>query len=499
MPERNAGRPAGSDTERGELEGVGASERTVSSIAASGGTASVGGTATISISAESVDGATVSNLWTDWTVDSVGNDGATFTDEIATAGRCRFDWDSTQTSVAPSLTVALPIRYVGGTYELVVTGGDPGGSAQTTTAVTVEQVSPGFTVETVVSGLDQPWGMTFLPDDTQLLVTERVGRLNLLDHASGTAEVVSGTPDVLVDGQGGLLDVALHPAFPNEPWVYLTYSAENSASDSATHLGRGKLDRTTPELTSFEQLQVAEPFVDSGGHYGSRVTFDGEDLLYMTSGDRQFRNFGPGHVSQDTSNELGSTLRLQPDGSIPSDNPFVDDEGAADAIFSYGHRNPQGITVHPETGAVWQSEHGERDGDEINVVERGGNFGWPVASEACKYGTDEPVGDSHDERDDVVNPVYYWPCGSGGYPPAGATFYSGDAFPEWAGDLFVGNLAKQFLGRFAVSGREVVQLDPLLTDRNWRIRDVEEEPDSGHLYVAVDGGSAPVVRLRPDG
>jgi len=232
----------------------------------------------------------------------------------------------------------------------------------------------------------------------------------------------------------------------------------------------------------------------------------------MSVGDRQFKDFGPDHVAQDRTNDLGTILRFEPDGSIPTDNPFVDsdersssgsrakpgdDPDARDPIYSYGHRNPQGLAVHPETGALWASEHGERDGDELNVIEAGGNYGWPVATYACEYGTNRPVGDSPAEREDLIPPVYYWECGSGGFPPAGMTFYDGP-ISEWQGDLFVGNLAGTYLGRFAVDGTDVTEREPLLADRGWRIRAVETAPETGHLYVAVDAGSAPLVRLQPE-
>jgi quinoprotein glucose dehydrogenase len=217
----------------------------------------------------------------------------------------------------------------------------------------------------------------------------------------------------------------------------------------------------------------------------------------MAVGDRQFKNFGPDHVAQDTSNELGTTLRLTPTGDVPESNPFVDDPSAVDSIFSYGHRNAQGMTVHPKTNAVWQAEFGEQDGDEINIVEAGGNYGWPVADEGCTYGSGEPIGVSHEDRDDVVAPVYSWDCGSGGFPPSGATFYAGNAFADWNGDLLVGGLASQYLARFTVDGRTVAEDTPLLGDRGWRIRDVVVEPDTGHVLCAVDAPDAPIVRLRP--
>ncbi|MDQ2049584.1 PQQ-dependent sugar dehydrogenase [Natronolimnohabitans sp. A-GB9] len=353
-------------------------------------------------------------------------------------------------------------------------------------------------VETVADGLVHPWALEFLPDDARLLVTEREGRLRLVDRDDGTVESVDGTPDVYAAGQGGLLDVALDPDFEAEPWVYLTYAATNDDGESATHLGRGRLEPDDPTLESFEELYVAEPFVDDDGHFGSRVVFGPDGAVYVTTGDRQFKDFGPDHVSQDLTNELGATLRLEPDGSIPEDNPFVDDDDAADAIYSYGHRNAQGMTVHPETDELWQSEHGEEDGDELNVIEAGGNYGWPIAHTGCEYGTDDPVGDDPHDRDDVVDPVYYWECTTGGFPPAGMTFYDGDAFPDWQGDLFVGNLAGEYLGRFTVDGTDVEEADRLLADRGFRIRDVAVAPETGSLFVAVDDADAPILRLTPE-
>jgi len=371
---------------------------------------------------------------------------------------------------------------------------------------------PGVAIETVADGLSNPWGLAFLPDDGRLVVTERdTGRVVLVDRETGDQTEVEGVPAVDPAGQGGLLDVAVHPEFPAEPWLYLTYSATNDAGESTTHLGRGRLDLDARSLSAFEVLHAAEPFLDRENHYGSRVVFGNDGRLYVSVGDRQFKDFGPEHVSQDRTNDLGTILRFEPDGSIPADNPFVDsdernssgsrakpDDGEGrEAIYSYGHRNPQGLAVHPETGALWESEHGERDGDELNVIKAGGNYGWPVATYACEYGTDTPVGDAPDEREDLVPPVHYWECGSGGFPPAGMSFYDGP-IEEWQGDLFVGNLAGEFLGRFAVDGTDVTEREPLLADRGWRMRAVETAPDTGHLYAAVDAGDAPVVRLVPE-
>ena len=353
-----------------------------------------------------------------------------------------------------------------------------------------------FAVETVATGFSNPWSLAFLPDDG-LLVTERAGDLRLVDRASGSVRRVDGTPEVFARGQGGLLDVALHPSFPDRRWVYLTYSTANANGDSTTALGRGRLDREAPRLEGFEPLYAAEPPVDSAGHYGSRIAFDAADRLYVTVGDRQFKNFGPDHVAQDLSVDLGKVLRLAPDGSVPDDNPFVDDPDARDAIYSYGHRNPQGLTVHPDTGDLWASEYGEQDGDEINVLRAGGNYGWPVADDGCTYGEGDPIGVSHDDREDVIAPAHSWPCGSGGFPPGGMTVYAGSAFPNWEGDLFVGGLAARAVARLTLDGTAVTGVDRLLADREQRIRTVAEAPETGQLYLAVDAEDAPVVRLTP--
>lgn len=371
-------------------------------------------------------------------------------------------------------------------------GGDDGAAPSASEA---ESTTP-VTVRKAVTDLSNPWGLAFLPDESGLLVTEQAGRLSWVDPETGDRTGLTGVPDVHARGQGGLLDVAIHPAFDANSLVYLTYSVAGEGG-STTRVGRGRLDRERGRLDEFEPVYTARPFVESDGHYGSRAVFDDEGYLYVSVGDRQFKDFGPDHVGQRLDDDLGSVLRLRDDGSIPETNPFVGDPDASDAVFTYGNRNPQGLAAHPETGAVWETEFGERDGDEINVLEAGGNYGWPVADNSCAYGSDEPVGVSHTERDDVIAPVYGWPCGSGGFPPSGAAFYDGDAVPDWQGDLFVAGLAKRSIAHFAVDGRTVTEEAPLLADRDQRIRDVAVGPVSGHLFAAVDADSAPIYRIAP--
>ena len=350
-----------------------------------------------------------------------------------------------------------------------------------------------YEIVEVAQGMSSPWGITQL--ENKFLITEKQGELKAVDRNTGDKQALEGVPEVDGSGQGGLLDVEIHPDFSDNELVYLTYSANNEDS-SATHLGRGELNLERGKIDGFEVLHVAEPFKESGSHYGSRVVFDEDGYLYFTIGDRGEKDFGEDHVSQNTSNELGATLRLEDDGSIPEDNPFVNKSGIKESIYSYGHRNVQGMTVHPETGEIWQSEHGEEDGDEINIAEPG-NYGWPVTHTGCEYGTDQPVAEDPQDNPDVKDPVYYWECGTGGFPPAGITFYTGEAFPDWEGDLLVGNLAGQYLGSFEVNGTEVQEKEPLLEQQDWRVRDVEVEEDTGYIYILIDEDDAPLVRLEP--
>lgn len=261
------------------------------------------------------------------------------------------------------------------------------------------------TVSEAITGVSNPWRLAFLPDESGLLITEQAGQLLLANPETGERTQLAGVPEVYAQGQGGLLDVTTHPEFASNAFVYLTYSV-SGAGGSTTRVGRGRLDRDGGRLADFEPLYTARPFVESGLHFGSRAVVDADGFLYVSVGDRQFKNFRPDHVAQRLDTDLGVVLRLHGDGSIPDSNPFVSDPDASSAIFTYGNRNPQGLSIHPDTGAVWESEFGERDGDEINVLEGGANYGWPVADNSCGYGSDEPVGVSHADREDVVAPVY---------------------------------------------------------------------------------------------
>lgn len=354
-------------------------------------------------------------------------------------------------------------------------------------------------VETVVEGLEQAWGMALL-DESTVLVTERPGRLLRVDLASGSTTAITGLPRVHAQGQGGLLDVALHPAFDENRWVYLTYSAATDGG-TATHLGRGRLNADATRLDDFEVLLVAGPGMRSNAHYGSRIAFDGEGHVFITTGDRNRKDFGPDHVSQDLSVRHGKVLRVRDDGTIPEDNPFVGRDDADDAIWSYGHRNPQGLGFHPETGALWSNEHGEHNGDEINVIERGANFGWPIATWGVSYRTRERFAPTPPEVPETVDPVFWWSEDDPeGFPPSGLAFYTGDAFAEWRGHLLMGNLAHRYLGVFAVEhdddGRPTVTPVARVLDGRHRLRDVLVHPD-GSLLVITAENRGPMLRLTP--
>ena len=338
-----------------------------------------------------------------------------------------------------------------------------------------------FRAEVLLGGLSHPWAMAFLPDG-RLLVTERSGSLSLVDPDDWSREAVAGVPPVDARNQGGLLDVALHPDFRDNRFVYLTWSGAGDGGN-ATHLGRGRLEGD--RLADFQVLFVATPFVESTKHFGSRLVFDGQGHLFMTVGER-----GQRQRAQDLTDHNGAVLRLTPDGGVPAGNPFTGRPDARDAIWSYGHRNPQGAALHPGTGELWIHEHGPRGGDEVNIPAAGLNYGWPVITYGREYYGPE-IGP--DAKPGMEQPVYQW---TPSIAPSGMAFYTGDAFPRWQGDLFVGALKFQMLVRLDLEGSRVVGETRLLEDAGWRIRDVRQGPD-GLLYLLTDSGNGKLVRLAP--
>jgi glucose/arabinose dehydrogenase len=339
-----------------------------------------------------------------------------------------------------------------------------------------------FTATAVTDQLKMPWSFAFMPDG-DILVTERGGTLQRLDPQTGVLTAITGLPEVYYAGQGGLLDVALHPAFPDPAWLYFTYSAPMGEGRSTTLLARALLKGNT--LAEWEVLYTTEPVQDTRKHYGSRLLFS-EGYLYMTMGERGVRE-----LAQRLDTDLGKVLRFRVDGSIPDDNPFAATTGARKAIFSYGHRNPQGMARHPETGDIWVTEHGPQGGDELNRLVAGANYGWPVITYGEEYGGGK-IGEGT-AREGMAQPVYY-------YVPSIATgglaFYQGDAFPGWSGNAFIGALRDFHLNRLAFEPDGRVTESRLLSDLKLRVRDVKLGPD-GRLYVLSEQGS--LLRLDPAG
>lgn len=353
-----------------------------------------------------------------------------------------------------------------------------------------------FRIVTVAEGLEHPWGMAFLPDG-DILVTERPGRLRIVRGGRLLPDPLAGVPQVRFGGQGGLLDVALHPQFASNRLVYLSYSKPDAAgAQSTTAVVRGRFVKD--RLTDVQEIFEARAWMKGQGHYGSRLAFDGEGYLFITVGDRQVMPSGDleAHPAQDLGNHHGTTVRLHDDGRVPGDNPFVKRQDALPEIWSYGHRNAQGMAFHPDTGDLWQNEHGPQGGDELNRVLPGRNYGWPVIGFGVNYGSGAPIHASA-EREGMEQPVHKWVPSIG---TSGLLFYTGERFPKWRGSLFVGGMAagQQRLARITLDGRRFVSEEVLLPGA-LRIRDVRQSPD-GYIYLAVDdraGGRTPIVRLEP--
>lgn len=354
-----------------------------------------------------------------------------------------------------------------------------------------------FQVVTVVEGLENPWSMAFLPGG-DMLVTERPGRLRIVRDGVLLAQPVPGLPEIRAGGQGGLLDVVLHPEFASNRSVYISYSKPNAdGSEGTTAVIRARFEND--QLVDVEEIFEAQAWSRGRGHYGSRLAFDQSGYLFISVGDRQAPSSGDleAHPSQDLSNHQGTILRLHDDGRVPSDNPFVDQPRALPEIWSYGHRNPQGMTVHPETNDLWQNEHGPQGGDELNLVLPGRNYGWPVIGYGVNYGSGDPIhDDSH--REGMEQPVHHWVPS---IATSGQMIYTGDAFPGWRGNIFVGGMSgeHQRLARLTMDGRNVAN-EEILMEGEARIRDIRQGPD-GYVYIAVDhrgGELTPIIRLEPE-
>jgi glucose/arabinose dehydrogenase len=344
-----------------------------------------------------------------------------------------------------------------------------------------------FNVVTVVDGLQNPWALEFLPDG-RMLVTERPGRLRIISAAGAVGEPIAGLPAVDARGQGGLLDVALSPGFGSDRTIYWSY-AEPREGGNGTAVARGVLSADRRSVQDVRVLFRARPTYDGRLHFGSRLAFGPDGMLYITLGERSDAATRP--QAQQLGSHLGKIVRIAPDGSVPRDNPFVGQAGALPEIWSLGHRNVQAAAFDPQ-GRLWEIEHGTRGGDELNLVERGRNYGWPIQAYGIEYSGD-PIGGSATERAGTAQPVYYWdPV----IAPSGAQFYTGSLFPEWQGNLFIGALREQRLVRLTIDNNRVTGEEHLLTDRRQRIRDVRQGPD-GALYLVTDQDSGELWRLTP--
>ncbi len=331
-----------------------------------------------------------------------------------------------------------------------------------------------------VGGLENPWSLAYLPDG-RLLVSERAGRLNIIDGSERTE--VNGLPEIAATGQGGLLDIALHPDFEKNGLVFYTYAARGSGG-AGTALGRGRLEGTS--LQNVEQLFLMNELSSAGQHFGSRLVFLDDGTLLFTIGDRGQRT-----RSQNFRDHAGGTIRLNDDGTVPDDNPWVGNDDYASEFFTVGNRNAQGMAIHPRTGQIWQSEHGPRGGDELNLIEAGRNYGWPVVSQGTEYSTGAEIGAAG--REGMTNPVHYW---TPAIAPSGMTFYTGDAFPAWQDNLFLASLVQQQLHRLVIEGEELVHEEVLLSRQIGRIRYIVQGPD-GLLRVLSDERDGGLYRIEP--
>lgn len=340
-------------------------------------------------------------------------------------------------------------------------------------------------VITVAEGLEVPWGLAFLPDG-RMLVTERAGRLRIVSSTGELSEPLAGVPEVHARGQGGLLDVALGPDFDTDRRIYFSY-AEPTARGVRTAVARAELNVDALRIERVEVIFAQNEDPSGRHHFGSRLVFAGDGSVYVTLGDRSHHR----DRAQELDNHFGKIVRINPDGSVPADNPFVERVDALPDIWSFGHRNIQGAALHPSTGVLWTHEHGPQGGDEVNIGKAGANYGWPEITYGREYGTGFRIGEGT-ERDDIEPPVHQW---TPSIAPSGMAFYTGDAFPQWQGNLFVGALRGQLLSRLELDNGRVVHEERFLTELGSRIRDVRNGPD-GFLYL-LDESNGRILRLEP--
>lgn len=348
------------------------------------------------------------------------------------------------------------------------------------TACAQSKNNSSYDYEVVVDNLSIPWGFTFLPDKS-MLITEKSGKLYHFNKGRRTE--ILGLPHVTVLGQGGLMDIELHPQYDKTKWIYFSYAfSSNNNARANTAIMRAKLDGN--KLVEQQVLYKASPDYETGQHFGCRIIFDREGYLYFSIGERGKRDLNP----QDITRDCGKIYRLKDDGTVPANNPFVNNPAAKPAIYSYGHRNPQGMAIHPITDKIWIHEHGPKGGDEINIIEAGKNYGWPLISYGVNYNgtkfTDKTSAPGMEQ------PIHYWVPS---IAPSGMVFITSDVYPDWKGNLLVGSLKFQYLDRCTLDGKKVTSEEKLL-DGLGRVRSVEQGPD-GYIYVGIE--NLGIVKIIP--
>ena len=361
-----------------------------------------------------------------------------------------------------------------------------------------QKLGVAFDVVTVVEGLQNPWSVAFLPNG-KMLITERPGRLRVLDKDGKLSAPVTGLPAVFARAQGGLLDVALDPAFATNNLIYWSYSEPRENNENNTAVARGKFvdDPAAPRVDEVQVIYHQRPSMNSPLHFGSRLVFGRDGTLFVTQGERSII---PGRMqAQKLDSGLGKIVRINPDGSIPKDNPWLGRANVSPWVFAHGLKDPEGAAIHPVTGDLWVTDHGPQGGDEIDIVKAGSDYGWPDVSYGRQYDArrtdgakNVKVGSGLTSRKDVEEPIYYWVPSIG---PSGMAFYTGDRFPEWKGNLFIGAMPGQHLVRLVLKDNRVVAEEKLLADRKQRIREVRQGPD-GYLYIFM---GTDLVRLTPKG
>lgn len=344
-----------------------------------------------------------------------------------------------------------------------------------------ESMGMKFMAEPIVSGLHLPWAMEFLSEN-EIIINEKNGNISIFNLTSKSKIELTGVPAVHEVGQGGLMDIRKHPKYPLEPWLYISYTEEFNDKDT-TSLARFKIEGN--KVVSFEKLMRAQAFSGTSRHFGSRIAFDDKGFLYFSIGERGVRE-----NAQNLSNHAGSILRLNDDGTLPLDNPFVKQKGKLNEIWSYGHRNPQGLVFDASKKHLWVIEHGPRGGDELNLVEKGKNYGWPVISFGKEYWGPVAVGESTHKKG-MEPPIHYY---DPSIAPCGLEIYDGNLFPKWKGNLFTGALKLTHLNRIELNGTKFKKEERLLKDLNRRIRSVRQSPD-GFLFFSTDAGE--IYRISP--